>query len=136
MGYATILGLDLGKFKSVCCAMDAATGRYAFETLASTPATLHDLLMRHAAAANGEEILLVIETCDAAGWVHDLACATAGVAVTVVHTQGDERAGSGARSSARPTATTRSSWRGSPAWASCRSRPCTCLHRSGGSGAV
>jgi hypothetical protein len=27
MGYRTILGLDLGKFKSVCCAMDAATGR-------------------------------------------------------------------------------------------------------------
>ena len=26
MGYATILGLDLGKFKSVCCVMDAATG--------------------------------------------------------------------------------------------------------------
>jgi len=33
----------------------------------------------------------VIETCDAAGWVHDLACAIAGVTVTVVHTQGDER---------------------------------------------
>ena len=32
MGYATILGLDLGKFKSVCCAMDAATGGHAFET--------------------------------------------------------------------------------------------------------
>jgi transposase len=91
MGYATILGLDLGKFKSVCCAMDAATGRHAFETLASTPATIADLLTRHAAAANGEEILLVVETCDAAGWVHDLACATPGVAVTVVHTQGDER---------------------------------------------
>jgi hypothetical protein len=26
MGYATILGLDLGKFKSVCCAMDASSG--------------------------------------------------------------------------------------------------------------
>jgi hypothetical protein len=43
MGYATILGLDLGKFKSVCCAMDAATGRHAFETLATTPATIHEL---------------------------------------------------------------------------------------------
>src|SRR5436305_8487685 len=64
MGYATILGLDLGKFKSVCCAMDAATGRHAFQTLASTPASIHDLLTRHAAAANGEaangeEVLLV-----------------------------------------------------------------------------
>ena len=26
MGYATILGLDLGKFKSVCCVMDAVRG--------------------------------------------------------------------------------------------------------------
>jgi transposase len=91
MGYATILGLDLGKFKSVCCALDALTGRHALETLASTPATIADLLTRHATAANGQEILLVIETCDAAGWVHDVAAATPGVAVTVVHTQGDER---------------------------------------------
>ena len=91
MGYATILGLDLGKFKSVCCAMDAATGGHAFETLPTTPATIHELLVRHAAAAaNGAGVLLVIETCDVAGWVHDLAVAL-GVAVTVVHTQGDER---------------------------------------------
>jgi len=90
MGYATILGLDLGKFKSVCCVMDAGSGRHAFETLASLPATIADLLTRHAAAANGEEILLVIETCDVAGWVHDVACATPGVAVTVVHTKRDE----------------------------------------------
>ena len=66
MGYATILGLDLGKFKSVCCVMDASTGSHAFETLASTPATIADLLTRHLAAANGEAVLLVIETCDAA----------------------------------------------------------------------
>jgi hypothetical protein len=26
MGYAAILGLDLGKFKSVCCAMEAGSG--------------------------------------------------------------------------------------------------------------
>ena len=38
MGYATILGLDLGKFKSVCCVMDAPTGAHAFETAATTPA--------------------------------------------------------------------------------------------------
>ena len=91
MGYATILGLDLGKFKSVCCAMDADTGRHAFETLASTPATIHDLLTRHAAAAGGQEILLVVETCDAAGWVHDVGSTVPGVTVTIVHTQGDER---------------------------------------------
>jgi len=90
MGYATtILGLDLGKFKSVCCVTDAATGRHAFETLATTPATIGELLARH--AASGEGVLLVIETCDAAGWVHDLARAIDGITVTVVHTQGDER---------------------------------------------
>ena len=88
MGYATILGLDLGKFKSVCCAMDAATGGHAFETLPTTPATIHELLVRHASAGAGT--LLVVETCDVAGWVHDVAVAL-GVTVTVVHTQGDER---------------------------------------------
>ena len=91
MGYATILGLDLGKFKSVCCAMDVASGRHAFETLATTPATINELLTRHATMSNGAGVLLVIETCDAAGWVHDVASAAAGVTVTVVHTQGDER---------------------------------------------
>jgi hypothetical protein len=35
MGDATILGLDLGKFKSVGCATEAGSGRHAFETLAS-----------------------------------------------------------------------------------------------------
>jgi len=89
MGYATILGLDLGKFKSVCCVMDAATGGHGFETIGTTPAALHELLVRHAGAAPAA-VLLVVETCDAAGWVHDLAAAL-GVAVTVVHTQGDER---------------------------------------------
>jgi len=83
MGYATILGLDLGKFKSVCCVMDAGSGRHAFETLASTPAVIAGLLKRHLQAANGQEVQLVIETCDAAGWVHDVACATPGVSVTV-----------------------------------------------------
>ena len=101
MGYATILGLDLGKFKSVCCVMDAATGVHRFETLATTPEALHDLLTRHAgttttptatptATPTPAPTLLVVETCDVAGWVHDLAAAL-GVAVTVVHTQGDER---------------------------------------------
>jgi transposase len=91
MGYATILGLDLGKFKSVCCVTDAATGAHRFETIGTTPAALHELLVRHAGTTTTPaQTLLVVEACDAAGWVHDLA-ATLGVAVTVVHTQGDER---------------------------------------------
>ncbi len=74
MGYATILGLDLGKFKSVCCAMNMATGDHAFETIQTTPAALHELLTHHA-GDDPSAVLLVIETCDAAGWVHDLAAA-------------------------------------------------------------
>ena len=94
MGYRTILGLDLGKFKSVCCAMRPDDGgAHAFETLpATTPAALRDWLARHVAAAAGDAagVLLVIETCDAAGWVYDAAVAL-GVACTVVHASGDER---------------------------------------------
>jgi transposase len=91
MGYSTILGLDLGKFKSVCCATDVATKAQAFETVQTTPAALHEFLARHASAAPGPAaVLLVIEACDTAGWVHDLAAAL-GVACTVVHTIGDER---------------------------------------------
>ena len=65
MSYSTILGLDLGKFKSVCCVMDAATGEQRFETLQTTPATVTELLTSHAAANGG--VLLVVETCDVAG---------------------------------------------------------------------
>src|SRR3954465_11479093 len=86
MGYATILGLDLGKFKSVCCVMDAASGEHRFETLATTPATIKGLVTRH--AADGRGVLLVVETCDVAGWVYDVGTAVPGVTVVVVHTQG------------------------------------------------
>src|SRR3954471_16071624 len=89
MGYSTILGLGLGKFKSVCCALNvAAPNAPAFETVQTTPATLHDMLAGHA-GANAATVLLVIEACDSAGWVHDLAAAR-GVAVTVVNAN-DER---------------------------------------------
>ena len=50
MGFDQIIALDLGKFKSVCCAMDAATGAHRFETIATSPAALHELLVRHAGA--------------------------------------------------------------------------------------
>ena len=89
MGYATILGLDLGKFKSVCCVMDAAGGGHSFETLDTTPASVKAFLLTHASV--DRSVLLVVEACDAAGWVHDVGSAVAGVTVVVVHTQGDER---------------------------------------------
>src|SRR4051812_23157990 len=95
MSYTTILGLDLGKFKSVCCVMNVATRAHTFETIQTTPQALHDLLARHisASASTSTEpasVRLVIETCDTAGWVYDLATSL-GVACTVVHTTGDER---------------------------------------------
>jgi transposase len=89
MSFHTILGLDLGKFKSVGCVMNVATRAQTFETIQTTPAVLHEFLVRHA-GADPSGVLLVIETCDTAGWVHDLA-RSLGVNCTVVHTIGDER---------------------------------------------
>src|SRR5205814_1557877 len=71
MSYTTILGLDLGKFKSVCCAIDVANKTQAFETIQTTPAVLRELLSKHC-GADPSRVLLVIETCDTAGWVHAL----------------------------------------------------------------
>jgi transposase len=74
MGLDQIIALDLGKFNSVVCVMDAATRRHAFASVATTPSALHDLL----AARTGDgasRTLVVLETCDVAGWVHDLAAA-------------------------------------------------------------
>ncbi len=63
----TILALDLGKFKSVACRYDTATGEHAFETIATNPSAVHDLLID----ANPQ--LLVIEACGVCGWIADLA---------------------------------------------------------------
>ena len=93
MSYSTIVGLDLGKFKSVACVMDVASKAQTFETIQTTPAVLHDWLAKHVSSAGGASgVLLVVETCDTAGWVHDLATAL-GVSCTFVHTIGDERWG-------------------------------------------
>ena len=102
MSYSAILGLDLGKFKSVCCVMNVAMRTHAFETIQTTPQALHDFLTRHinasananananGAGAGASALHLVVETCDVAGWVYDLATSL-GIACTVVHTIGDER---------------------------------------------
>jgi transposase len=72
MGFDTIIALDLGKFKSVACVMDGRTRRHRFETLDTTPQRLHELFVAHA-AEDPSRTLVVVEACDAAGWVHDLA---------------------------------------------------------------
>ena len=63
----TILALDLGKFKSVACRYDPATGAHVFETIATNPSAVHDLLVD----ANPQ--LRVIEACGVCGWIADLA---------------------------------------------------------------
>ena len=62
-----VLAIDLGKFKSVACRYDAGTGEHAFETIATNPAAVHDLLIESAPR------LLVIEACGVCGWISDLA---------------------------------------------------------------
>jgi transposase len=62
-----VLAIDLGKFKSVACRYDAAAGTHAFETIATTPAAVHDLLIESSPQ------LLVIEACGVCGWISDLA---------------------------------------------------------------
>jgi transposase len=79
---ASILAIDLGKFKSVACRFDPATGRHAFETIATNPPSVHDLLVEAAPS------LLVIEACSTCGWVADLA-ESLGIAVRVANTHGE-----------------------------------------------
>jgi transposase len=74
MGFDSIIALDLGKFKSVVCLLDARTRRHRFDSIDTTPQTLHDLLAAHA-SEDSSRTLVVCEACDAAGWVHDLAVA-------------------------------------------------------------
>jgi transposase len=76
-----MLAIDLGKFKSVACRYDAATGDHAFETIATTPPAVHDLLIESSPR------LLVIEACSASGW-SDLA-GSLGIAVRVANTLGE-----------------------------------------------
>jgi len=61
-----ILAIDLGKFKSVACLYDAASAEHAFETLATRPQAVHDLIV----AKRPDRV--VIEVGAAAGWVSDL----------------------------------------------------------------
>jgi hypothetical protein len=79
----TIIALDLGKFKSVACVMDGSTRRHRFETLATTLHALHALFAANV-TADPSRTLVVVECCDAAGWVHDLAAAL-GLSVAVAN---------------------------------------------------
>lgn len=61
-----ILALDLGKFKSVACEADLQTLRDEYETIATKPEKVRELLVRR------KPDRVVIEICPIAGWVSDL----------------------------------------------------------------
>jgi transposase len=75
----TILAIDLGKYKSVACVHDPATGEFRFTTFDTGRAELSTLV--------GKELpgVVIIEACLLAGWVHDL-CVECGVRCLVANT--------------------------------------------------
>ena len=62
-----ILAIDLGKFKSVACDYRTEDGQHEFETIQTSPQQIHDLLVKR------QPDRLVIEICNIAGWIHDIA---------------------------------------------------------------
>ncbi len=79
-----ILALDLCKFNSVLCVYDPRTHVHHFLSVQTTPQTIHDLLVAQQQDDDPAATLLVIETCDVAGWVHDIAVAL-GIHVAVAN---------------------------------------------------
>ncbi len=75
----TILAIDLGKYKSVVCILDDASGEYRFTTLDTSRGELHKLL------AKEQPGVVLIEACLLAGWVLDL-CNEVGVRCLVANT--------------------------------------------------
>src|SRR5215475_14113904 len=75
----TILAIDLGKYKSVACVHDQASGTYRFTRFETTRSELHRLLSRD------RPTVVLIEACLLAGWVHDL-CAELGLRCLVANT--------------------------------------------------
>lgn len=71
MSSSKIIALDLGKFKTVCCVMNAVTRDIAFETVQTSPASLHELIVKPLPPSPADT-LVVFEACDLAGWVHGL----------------------------------------------------------------
>ena len=76
-----ILAIDLGKYNSVFCWLEANSGEVEFRTAKTTPAVLRSALLRRLVDR------VVIETCSPAGWVHDL-CGELGLACAVANTSG------------------------------------------------
>jgi len=74
-----ILAIDLGKAKSLACWYQTDDATHEFRAVPTRPGDFHTLL----AARPVDRV--VVEICDAAGWVVDL-CRTLGIAVQVANT--------------------------------------------------
>ena len=74
-----ILAIDLGKARSVACWYQTDDTTSKFRSVPTRPADFHSLLTDRAVDR------VVIEICDAAGWVVDL-CRTLGIPVQVADT--------------------------------------------------
>jgi transposase len=72
--FSRILALDLGKFNSVLCVYDPKTHAHHFTSVQTIPRLIHDLLVEHQ-GNDPSQTLVVMETCDVSGWIHDLASA-------------------------------------------------------------
>jgi transposase len=77
-----ILALDLGKYKTVGCAYERASGQHRFRATSTTPAALQQLV------TEVKPDRVVIEVCNIAGWVCDLLRGL-GVEVQVANTSDD-----------------------------------------------
>jgi transposase len=75
----TILAIDLGKYKSVACLHDEATGECRFMSFETTRSELQRLL------AKEQPAVVIIEACLLAGWVHDL-CVEFGTRCLIANT--------------------------------------------------
>jgi transposase len=78
----TILGIDLGKFKSVFCVFCPETGEIRFDTLPTSPEAFRKFLSEAAPT------MTLFETSTAAGWVYDL-CTELGLACRVANPLGE-----------------------------------------------
>lgn len=73
-----VMAIDLGKAKSVMCLLEQC-GKAEFETVATRPQEMHDLIVKHAPTR------VVFEIGSQAGWMYDL-CVKLGVSVKVAAT--------------------------------------------------
>ena len=76
---ATILAIDLGKYKSVACAYAGDPAQARFESLTTDRQHLRKLFAKHRPG------VVVIEACALSGWVHDL-CLELGLSCKVANT--------------------------------------------------